>query len=106
MEKKLEQMEQEIRELKSKLSSMKLDMMLMESRQTLYRLENINMILSTQLMIKNQLALLAQGFHGLQVIGWSAGSSVQKQQRGFVSLSADFVPNLASVHLNIAFAVL
>ena len=52
MEKKLEQMEQEIRELKSKLSSMKLDMMLMESRQTLYRLENINMILSTQMMIK------------------------------------------------------
>jgi len=52
MEKKLEQMEQEIRELKSKLSSMKLDMMLMESRQTLYRLENLNMNLSTQLMIK------------------------------------------------------
>ncbi|MDD2245384.1 MAG: hypothetical protein PHR13_12350 [Dysgonamonadaceae bacterium] len=53
MEKKLEQMEQEIRELKSKLSSMKLDMMLMEIRQNLYRLENLNMNLSTQMMIKN-----------------------------------------------------
>ena len=52
MEKKLEQMEQEIRELKSKLFSMNLDMMLMESRQNLYRLENINMNLSTQMLIK------------------------------------------------------
>ena len=48
----MKKMELKIKELEGKLYSMELDMMLMESRQNLYRLENINMNLSTQLMIK------------------------------------------------------
>jgi len=38
----IKRLERRIEELENKLHSMKLDMMIMESRQTGYRLENIN----------------------------------------------------------------
>lgn len=49
----IKRLEEKVEGLENKLYSMKLDMMDMEAKQTLYRLENLNMILQLQMMIKN-----------------------------------------------------